>query len=110
MFCKVFEMSERITIQRPKTFTDNEGNIIEESSPDLKTVWAKVFPAASKISEGYAERVQEIIYRVVVRYGIDIQVTDKILWREKILEITAPPYFMDGRKNFIVIETRELVE
>ena len=52
MFCKVFEMSERITIQRPKTFTDNEGNIIEESSPDLKTVWAKVFPAASKISEG----------------------------------------------------------
>lgn len=110
MFCKIFEMSQRITIQRPITYTDRAGNIIEDKSPNLKTVWAKIFPAASKIADGYLEKVQEIVYRVVVRYGVDVQTTDKILWNGKTLEITAPPYLLDGRKKFIVIETRELIE
>ena len=110
MFCKMSEMAHRITIQRPQISIDTEGNNVETDRPDVQTVWAKVLPTASKISDGYVEKVQEIIYRVVVRYGVDIQVTDKIFWNDKILEIIAPPYLMDGKRKYIVIETRELIE
>ena len=110
MYCKLAEMNHRITIQRPQSSTDTEGNIVETSRPNIQTVWAKVLPTASKISDGYHEKIQEIIYRIVVRYGIDIQVTDKIQWQGKTLEIIAPPYLLDGKRKFIIVETRELIE
>ena len=110
MYCKVAEMGNRITIQRPVTITDSEGNIIEESSLNFKTIWAKILPSASKISDGYFEQVQEIIYRIVVRVGVDIHLADKILWKDKIFEITAPPYQLEGKKRFLIVEARELVE
>ena len=110
MYCKISEMHHRITIQRPKTFTDTEGNIITEKSPDVETVWAKILPSSSKNSDGNQEKVQEIIYRIVVRKAVDVRVTDKILWDGKILEIIAPPYMLDGKRTFKIIETRELVE
>jgi len=110
MYCKTAEMQNRITIKRPVTVTDSEGNIIEESSSDVIDVWAKILPSASKNSDGYLEKVQEIIYRIVVRANVDIKVTDKILWKDKIFEITAPPYQLEGKKRFLIVEARELVE
>ena len=110
MFCKIAEMRHRITIQRVNTYTDSEGNIIENLSPDLITVWAKILPSASKISNGYLEKVQEVTYRIIFRYDIVVKVTDKILWADKVLEITAPPYLLDGRKKFWAVEARELIE
>ena len=111
MYCKTAEMQNRITIQRPITITDSEGNIIEEKiSPDLRDVWAKILPSASKNSDGYLEKVQEIIYRIVVRANVDIKVTDKILWKDKVFEIIAPPYQLEGKKRFLIVEARELVE
>ena len=110
MYCKVAEMRHRITIQRPVTYTDDEGNIIEQSSPNFKTIWAKILPTASKISDGYVEQVQEIIYRIAIRAGVNIKVTDKILWQGKTFEIIAPPYQLEGKKKFQIVEARELVE
>lgn len=110
MYCKTSEMNNRITIQRPVAVTDNEGNIIEEISPDLRDVWSKILPSASKNSDGYLEKVQEVIYRIVVRVGTDIKVTDKILWKDKVFEIIAPPYQLEGKKKFLIVEARELVE
>ena len=110
MYCKVAEMRHRITIQRPVTYTDDEGNLIEKSSPDLQTVWGKILPTASKISDGYDEKVQEIVYRIAIRAGVDIKVTDKILWQDKTFEVIAPPYYLEGKKKFQIVEARELVE
>lgn len=110
MYCRISEMRERITIQRPIKIIDAEGNITEDSRPDFQTVWAKILPTAAKNSDGYLENVQEIVYRVVVRYGVDIDVEDKISWDGKILKIIAPPYLMDGKRKFLIIETKELVE
>ena len=110
MYCKLAEMQNRITIQRIKTYTDAEGNLIEDDSPDLKDVWAKILPTTAKNSEGNLEKVQEIVYLIAVRFNVDIKVTDKILWQDKILEIIAPPYLLNGRRKFWVVEARELVE
>lgn len=110
MYCKLSEMCHRITIQRPVKIIDGEGNIVEESSPDMRDVWAKILPTASKISDGYLEKVQEIIYRIVIRCDIEVEVTDKIFWNGKTLEIIAPPYLLDGKREFKIIEARELIE
>ena len=110
MYCRISEMRERITIQRPIKIIDAEGNVVEDFCSDIQTVWAKVLPTAAKILDDYLETNQEIIYRVVVRYGVDIDVADKISWNDKILKIIAPPYLMDGKKKFVIIETKEFVE
>lgn len=110
MYVSISEMRHRVTILRPGKTTDSEGNIITTALPEQFTVWAKVLPAASKISDGYMERVNEVSYKIVIRYRSDISVEDKVLWEGKTLVQTAPPYLMDGIKKYLVLECTELIE
>ena len=110
MYVSIAEMRHRVTILSPDKITDNEGNIVTTNTPERFTVWAKVLPAASKISDGYMERVNEVSYKIVIRYRSDISVEDTLLWDGKILVQTAPPYLMDGIKKYLVLECTELVE
>ena len=104
------ELRHRITILRPVTDTDDEGNILSSSVQEISKAWALVLPFAAKISDGYAEKVQEVDYRIVIRYRTDVQVTDRILWGNKTLTPIAPPYPLGGKKRWLVLECRELVE
>ena len=110
MFVTLAELRHRVTIKRPTVTIDDEGNIIENSLADFLTLWAKVLPTAAKISDGYVEQVNEVHYRIVIRYRTDIEITDVLLWEGKKLEQTAPPYMLDGKKKYLVLEARELVE
>ena len=110
MYVNIGELRHRITVLRPRDAPDEAGNLVEQSRDAYCTCWAKVLPFAAKISDGYAEQVKEVEYRVVVRYREDIRDTDFIRWGNKTLEVKAPPYGMDGRKRWLVIECRELVE
>ena len=49
-------------------------------------------------------------YRIVIRYRMDVRVTDHIRWGDKTLTPTAPPYPLGGKKRWLVLECRELVE
>ena len=49
-------------------------------------------------------------YRIVIRYRMDMRVTDRIRWGDKILTPIAPPYPLGGKKRWLVLECRELVE
>ena len=104
------ELRHRISIRRPVTDTDDEGNILSSSVQEIAKAWALVLPFAAKISDGYAEKVQEVDYRIVIRYCMDIQVTDRIRWGNKTLTPIAPPYPLGGKKRWLVMECRELVE
>ena len=104
------ELRHRITFLRPITETDDEGNILSSSVQEVDKAWALVLPFAAKISDGYAEKVQEVDYRIVIRYRTDVQVTDRILWGNKTLTPIAPPYPLGGKKRWLVLECRELVE
>ena len=84
---------------------DGEGNIIEDSSPDLQTIWAKILLSKAKNTYGNFEKVQEITYYIIVRFSIIVRVTDKILWNGKTLEIITPPCMLEGNRRFWVIET-----
>ena len=74
------ELRHRISIRRPVTDTDDEGNILSSSVQEVGKVWALVLPFAAKISDGYAEKVQEVDYRIVIRYRADVRVTDLVQW------------------------------
>ena len=104
------ELRHRISILRPVTETDDEGNILSSSVQELSKAWALVLPFAAKISDGYAEKVQEVDYRIVIRYRMDVRVTDRIRWGDKTLTPIAPPYPLGGKKQWLVMECRELVE
>ena len=104
------ELRYRISIMRPVTETDDEGNILAQTTQEVGKAWALVLPFAAKISDGYAEKVQEVDYRIVIRYRMDVRVTDRIRWGDKTLTPIAPPYPLGGKKRWLVIECRELVE
>ena len=104
------ELRHRITILRPVSETDDEGNILSSSVQEISKAWALVLPFAAKISDGYAEKVQEVDYRIVIRYRTDARVTDRIRWGDKTLTPIAPPYPHGGKKRWLVLECRELVE
>ena len=104
------ELRHRISILRPVMGTDDEGNILSSSVQELPKAWALVLPFAAKISDGYAEKVQEVDYRIAIRYRADVRVTDRIRWGNKTLTPIAPPYPLGGKKRWLVIECRELVE
>ena len=104
------ELRHRISILRPVTDTDDEGNICSSSVQEISKAWALVLPFAAKISDGYAEKVQEVDYRIVIRYRMDVRVTDRIRWGDKTLTPIAPPYPLGGKKQWLVMECRELVE
>ena len=104
------ELRHRISILRPVTDTDDEGNILAQTTQEVGKAWALVLPFAAKISDGYAEKVQEVDYRIVIRYRTDVQVTDRIRLEDKTLTPIAPPYPLGGKKRWLVLECRELVE
>ena len=110
MYISIGELRQRVKIERPSAATDEEGNIIEQGRLLYGIVWAKVLPFAAKISDGYAEKVNEVDYRVVMRYRKDIRPTDVLVWRDKVLSLISSPYDMDGKKKCLVMECRELVE
>jgi len=104
------ELRHRISILRPVTETDDEGNILAQTTQEIAKAWALVLPFAAKISDGYAEKVQEVDYRIVIRYRMDVRVTDRIRWGDKTLTPIAPPYPLGGKKQWLMMECRELVE
>ena len=110
MYVHLNELRQRITIQRPVSTVDDMGNLIQNGMEDVCTVWAKVLPYAAKISDGYAEKVDEVSYRIAIRYRADIEVTDTILWQGKKLIMSAPPYPLNGLRKYLIMEAKELVE
>ncbi len=104
------ELRHRITILRPVTDTDDEGNILSSSVQEVGKAWALVLPFAAKILDGYAEKVQEVVYLIVIRYRADVRMTARIRWEDKTLTPIAPSYPLGGKKRWLVLECRELVE
>ena len=110
MYVSLNELKQRIMILHPVTEQDAAGNLVEQDRTEVATVWAKVLPYAAKISDGYAEEVKEVDYRIAIRYRADINVTDIIRWQGKTLQQMAPSYGKDGKRQWLILECRELVE
>lgn len=103
------DLSERVVFQEAALVQDSEGNITRAYT-DRAEVWAKVLPYASNIADSNDETQNRRLYRVTVRYNPDIQPTDRVLWRGRVLEMVSVPYDAESRHIWTVCECRELVE
>ena len=104
------DLAERIEIKYAATTQDAAGNIIKGTETSRGVCWAKVLPIKAVIGDGYNENVNEISYRVTVRYRTDIEPTDIVIWRGKRLALLSPAYDAESRHIWTVFDCRELVE
>lgn len=110
MYVSLNELRHRVKILRPVTEEDGAGNLIRTDEEEVAVVWAKVLPYAAKISDGYMEKVDEVKYRIVIRWRDDVEVTDEIAWRSHRFIQTAPAYDLRSNRQYLVLEVREDVE
>lgn len=106
----ISELNSRIDILHRVEGIDESGSIYEAGTELYASVWAMVLPYSSKIQNADVEAVKEILYKVVIRYRKDVRDTDVILWDGMRLSPVAPPYQLGGKRKFLGIECRELVE
>ena len=104
------DLHERIEILYHDKTRDIDGNIVAGEIHTRATVWAKVLPISARIGERPQETENIVGYRVTIRWREDIQPTDEIRWRGKRLELISPPYDVESRRMWTVMECRELVE
>lgn len=110
MYVSIGELRHRVTVERAVTSIDEAGNLITSEWQPLFTVWAKVLPYAATIKDGATEQAPEVGYRIAMRYRTDIRTTDRLRWEGKTLLLVAPPYGKDGKREYLILEAKELVE
>jgi len=109
MYCKLGEMRDKIGILRPVVTYDNEGNAIEESRELFARVWAKVLPTAANMTDAPPEDKNIVSWRIIIRHMNNLFPNDLIVYGGAILTQVAPPYLLDGRREFLVLTCREMV-
>ena len=107
----VDELREKIQIVYYEEYEDDEGNYIKSKVPSLRWQgFAKVLPLSSKIFNGYNEVVNELDYRIIIRYREDIEYTDTILYRGRKLKMLNVPFDLENRKQWLQMDCKELKE
>ncbi len=110
MYVSIGELRHRVTVERAVTSIDDAGNLITSEWQPVFTVWAKVLPYSATIQDGTTEQAPEVGYRIALRYRTDIRTTDRLRWQGKTLLLVAPPYGKDGKREYLILEAKELVE
>ena len=110
MYVTIGELRHRVTAERAVTVLDDAGNLITTEWQPMFTVWAKERTVVLVVSDGATEQAPEVGYRIAMRYRTDIRVTDRLRWEGKTLLIVAPPYGKDGKREYLILEAKELVE
>lgn len=110
MQTNIDDLTERVEIIYNPTTQDSAGNLIHGEEASRGECWAKVLPLSAKSAEAYNETENAVLYRVIVRYRTDIQPTDRVSWRGKVLKLIAPAYDAESRKIWTVCDCKEVVE
>ncbi len=107
----VDELREKIKIVYYNETIDEEGNIIKSKEPILRWEgFAKVYPIKSTITNSKNEIVNQVDYRITIRYRNDISFTDTVIYRNKKLEMLNVPFDLDNDKRWLQMDCKELYE
>lgn len=105
------DLAERIKIIYQETQRNERGDIIGTEDVTRCEVWAKVLPmSARRLLDDSVEVVNEVSYRITIRYRTDIMPDDVVIWRGKRLQQTAPPYDAESRRIWTVLNCVEAVK
>ena len=102
------DMTERIKIMYREKQRNAKGDIIEGAEKLRGKSFAKIYPYMSRSTEGRElELKSEVNYRIIIRWRDDIKADDYIKWREKTLKMRSPPYDIENRRMYLMIEAQE---
>ena len=105
------DLTERITVIYQVTRRNERGDIIGTENNIRCEIWAKVLPLSSRrYIDGGVEITNDVSYRITVRYNTKILPDDVILWRDKRLIQTSPPYDAESRRIYTVMTCEEMVK
>lgn len=104
------DLSERISVVYFETSRNAKGDIVKGTEITRCTVWAKVLPLSGRIQDETPQRENTVTYRVTIRFRQDIKPDDEIIWRGRRLKITTPPFDIESRRRWVVIEAKEYVK
>ena len=103
------DLTERIRIVYHAKARDSRGAIINAAEEVRCMVWAKVYPYGARIQEGGVERMNEVDYRIIIRYRTDILPDDEVLWRGKRMRLIKPAYDAESARTWTVLECQEVI-
>lgn len=101
-------LRERITIKRQSTLTSQEwgtqGSLSSIIQNDVATVSASVVPVTPDETFVQQGVMASTGYEIKMRYRPDILSTDRILWRDKLLDIVGEPINVNQRNRELQIK------
>lgn len=106
---QINRLRDKIQILKKEQQRSSSGHVVYQYVPDSST-WAEVIPYSAALSNGTFEVLNQVLYKVTVRYREDLHAKDKILYRNKILQIQNEPVPLEGRKRFMIFTAQEFVE
>lgn len=104
------DLNQRISIRLAEKLRGEKGNIKYVYKNERCSVWASVKPYDAKKTAGEIADVNEIDYRILIRYRTDIVFTDRIIWNGKILRMLHAPINVENRNKWLQLDCRELIE
>jgi len=106
---EVAKLRDKVTVYRLAILRTQHGNEKRIWS-SIGNRWASVAGYSAKMADGRVERVNEVNYRVIMRYCTDIHAGWRFGWRGRMLEAVCEPVAVDGGRQFVYFNCVERVE
>lgn len=88
-----------------KTGTDDGAGGTTDTWATVSTVWASVLPKSGVEGVAAMQAREATTYDVMMRSGVDVASTDRLLWSGRILKIdSAPPPGRDLYRALVAVE------
>lgn len=97
-------MTERVSVERATTTADGAGGQdVTWAAVYPRGLWAKVQSVRGREEERLGRLSTVETYLIMVRFGVDVETTDRIVWRGKTFNIRAAAD-RDGTREFTTLE------
>ena len=103
---KIGDLRHRIELQAPTDYQDEFGQPVR-SWTTYATVWAQLSDSGGTEMINGTQLNVNTIFTILVRYRSDIQTNHRILWGERLLNISGSPRDPDGTRIGMVIVAQE---
>ena len=104
------DLKKRIRIAKGVQKKDNRGNVIwTYPGTDDISCWASIEPYGSTIIKGEAVKVNEVQYRVTIRYRA-LGLKDKIIYQGRVFQQSIPAVDINMQHQWLELTCTEVVK
>lgn len=105
----VGKMNKRITFMRKEPIKDEMGQDSFEWK-EYKKIWATIKPYKSSEAQFMSKLRPEVTHRAYIRFRKDITVDMRVMYNNRLFEISGPPIDMDEAHVMLEIQLQEVFD